>query len=101
MKPYQTKNLKVYIPDKGFRRVNGVDIFVEDDIDIKIKKTENLIKDMERTNNKMERTLRHWNEMIHILEVISYTIKEHEKNKITYVAMFPGPHFHIEEGNHG
>lgn len=95
MKIYPTKNLKPYIPDKGFRYVNGMDIFHEDDIDVKIKNTENLIKEMNETNRKMSRTIYHWNKMIDLLQVISRDIKEHEKNKVTYIPMFPGNHFRL------
>ncbi len=95
MQTYLTKNLKTYVPDKEFKHVNGLDMFVKSEVDIKVEATENLIKEMNEKNRKMNRTLYHWNEMIDILQKISVDIKETERGNVTFVPMFPANHFKL------
>ena len=95
MKPYLTNRLKTYVPDKGFRRVNGLDILIETDVYQKIASTHILLESMQEKNRELNRILYHWNEMINILEEISKDIKEIEKGNVSFVPMFPAEHFRI------
>jgi len=96
MKPYIPKNLKPYIPDKGFRSVNGVDVFIETDEEKKDKKLDEILKKINEKTHKMNRTLYYWYKMIEELKEISIAIKEYERNRVTYVPMFPKDHFGIK-----
>lgn len=96
MKPYIPKNLKPYIPDKGFRHVNGMDVFAETDEEKKDKKLDEMLREMNEKNREMSRTLYKWNKMIEVLEKISIDIKEYQRTQVTYVPMFPQDHFKIK-----